>query len=742
MRYAQIIIDIASEAVDRVFTYRVPEDMALERGMRVRVPFGPREKEGYVLGFSDSAELAEDRIKDVLGPLEDYPALLPALIDLAEQIARDTHCPLAEALRLMLPAEMRGGRVRCKTEAVARLTIAGEALEAAIAACKNARKRKLLLELLSDGSEQPVSEISKLVKDARAGLNDLCQRGYAELVEREILRSPYPDTLMRVPDPALTEEQQQVLTELLPAIRRGTGAFLLHGVTGSGKSEVFIQAVRDCIAAGRGAIVLVPEIVLTPQMVTWFRQRFGDVAAVLHSRLSAGERFDEWRRIRRGLARVVIGARSAVFAPVENLGLIVVDEEHEQSYQSEHFPQYDAREIAASRARREGAVLVLASATPSILSFARMERGDYTLLEMRQRVHGRPLPQVSVVDMREELRLGNKGVFSQELVQKLDACLREGRQAMLFINRRGYAQFVNCRACGQPIRCPNCDVSMTYHEVDHSLHCHWCGSIVPMPDACPSCGSPYIRTCGVGTQRVELEVKKRWPEAGVLRMDVDTTGDKNAYMRLLSAFRAREAQVLVGTQMIAKGLDFPEVTVVGAVLADTSLNMPDYRAAERTFQLLTQVAGRAGRAEHPGQVVIQTYAPEHYAIQAAAAQDYRAFYRMEFDRRRRNLYPPFTMMARLLCVAAEAETAQRVSLQLLDKMQEFVRATPSLKRRVLFLRQDDAPLKYLRGRYRAQVLVKLLEHPDSRAAIEYMQQLSEMEWPCEVLLEINPASMA
>ena len=740
--YAQVIVDIASESVDRVFTYRVPEGMNIVRGMRVSVPFGPRSAEGYVLGLSDTAQLDESRIKAIRQPLEDYPALLPPLIDLAQEIARDTHCPLAEALRLMLPAQMRGGRVKIKTETAARLLIAGDDLQAALTGCKNARKRRLLLEMLSDGQPHAVAELRQLVKDARTGLNDLCQRGYAELIEHEILRSPYPDTLTPTPDPALTDEQQEALSELLPAVDCGQGAFLLHGVTGSGKSEVFIRAVRRCLQRGRGAIVLVPEIVLTPQMVTWFRARFGDVAAVLHSRLSAGERFDEWRRIRLGRARVVIGARSAVFAPVERLGLIVVDEEHEQSYQSEHFPQYDAREIAISRCKREGAALVLASATPSILTFARMERGDYTLLEMPHRVHNRPLPEVTLADMRKELRLGNKGIFSQALMQRMDDCIRAGRQMMLFINRRGYAQFVNCRACGEAIRCSQCDVTMTYHETDHRLHCHWCGASIPMPDKCPSCGSLYIRACGIGTQRVEMEVKKRYPSVGVIRMDVDTTATKDAHAQLLSRFRAREAQVLIGTQMIAKGLDFPEVTLVGAVLADTSLNMPDYRAPERTFQLLTQVAGRAGRADLPGQVVIQTYMPEHYAIRAAAAQDYRAFYRMEFDRRKRDLYPPFTMMARLLCTAENAEIAQAVSCELLDKLNDFLQKNPVLRRRILFMRQDDAPLKYLRGRHRAQVLIKLLEHPDSRAALEYMQELTQQGWPCDVLLEINPASMA
>ena len=742
MMYAQIIVDIAHSAVDQLYTYRIPEGMDLLPGMRVRIPFGNGKKEGYVLGLTSECSLAPERIKNVIAPLEDYPALLPSLVELAKEIARSTHCPLAEALRLMLPAEMRGARVRVKTETVATLAISGVELEAAIASCGRAHKRKLLLQLLSDGQTHPVSGLSELVSDARTGLNDLARRGLIRLEERELLRSPYPDKLGQIPDPVLTAEQQQAMEELLPALSCGNGAFLLHGVTGSGKTEVFIRAVRECLQQGKGAIVLVPEIVLTPQMVTWFRQRFGDTAAVMHSRLSAGERFDEWRRIRRGDARLVIGARSAVFAPVERLGLIVVDEEHEQSYQSEHFPQYDAREIALSRAKREKAVVILASATPSILTFARMERGDYMLLELPHRVNSRPMPEVSVVDMREELRLGNKGIFSQTLGDQLESCFRKGHQAMLFLNRRGYAQFVNCRVCGQAIRCENCDVSMTFHESDHSLRCHWCGARIPMPEHCPNCGSAYIRTCGIGTQRVEQEIRRIWPDVGVLRMDVDTTAHKDDLINMLADFREHKAQVLVGTQMIAKGLDFPEVTVVGAVLADTTLNVPDYRAPERTFQLLTQVAGRAGRAQHAGHVVIQTYLPEHYAIRAAAAQDYRAFYRQEFSRRRSGLYPPFTMLARLLCAAPDAETAEQVSRELLTRLEDLRSNRPDLKRRILFLRQDDAPLKRLRGLCRAQVLVKLLEHSDSREIVSYMQELADQSWPCDVLLEINPASLA
>jgi len=740
--YAQVIVDIASEAVDRVFTYRVPEGLDLCPGYRVKVPFGRMTKEGYVLHMTDSTELDPARIRDIIAPLEDYPALLPAMIRLAEHIAEKTHCPMAEALRLMLPAEMRGDRVRVKTESAAQLTIAGPALETAMQECKNACKRRLLLEMLSDGQVHTIADLSVLVKDARTGVNDLCRRGYAKLIEQEILRSPFPDTLRPAPDPTLTDEQHEVLSELLPAVNVGKGAFLLHGVTGSGKSEVFIRAVRECLKNGKGAIVLVPEIVLTPQMVSWFRARFGDVGAVLHSRLSAGERFDEWRRIRLGKARVVIGARSAVFAPVERLGLIVVDEEHEQSYQSEHFPQYDARAIAEARCANENAVLLLASATPSILSFARMERGDYTLLEMRSRVHKRPLPSVIIADMREELRLGNKTIFSSALTERMDKCIASGQQMMLFLNRRGYAQCVTCRACGESIQCSACDVSMTYHEADHALHCHWCGAVTPLPQTCPKCGSRFIKPVGIGTQRVEAEMLKRYPGTGIIRMDIDTTSGKDGHQKLLDRFRARQAQVLIGTQMIAKGLDFPDVTLVGAILADSTLHMPDYRAPERTFQLLCQFAGRAGRADKQGEVVIQTYDPGHYAIKAAAAQDYRAFYRMEFDRRRRDLYPPFTMITRLLVTAKTDETAQHVSIRLQELMQQFLTDHPALKRRVLFLRQDEAPLKFLRGMSRAQVLVKMLEHKDSQQIINYMQELTVRDWPCDVLLEINPASMA
>ena len=741
-RYAQVIVDIAASQTDRVYTYRVPDGMAVLPGTRVSVPFGNRALEGYVLALTDEAGLAPERIKDLGGTLEDYPALLPELMALAQEISRERHCPLALALRLMLPAEMRAGRVRVKTELAARLLISpGEAAEA-VKGQSRAPKRKLLLQLLSDGQIHPVSELRLLARDPLPALRALEEQGLVKLSDQEVLRQPFADVTVQEPEPELTPGQREALGEILPAIERGSGAFLLHGVTGSGKTEVYIRAVKACLKRGKGAIVLIPEIVLTPQMVSWFRGRFGDVAAVMHSRLSSGERFDEWRRIRRGEARMVIGARSAVFAPVEHLGLIVVDEEHEPSYQAENAPAYDAREIALSRAGREGAALLLASATPSILSFAKASRGDYTLLEMPDRVGASALPRVTVVDMREELRLGNRSMFSLLLQERLDACIASGQQAMIFLNRRGYAPGVLCRKCGYVVPCPQCDVKMTYHQQDGLMRCHYCGFTRPLPDTCPACGSRYIRPFGIGTQKVEEELRRRYPEVETVRMDLDTTAGKNAHQALLDRFRSGQARIMVGTQMIAKGLDFPQVTLVGAVLADLSLNLPDYRSEERTFQLLTQVAGRAGRANRPGEVIIQTYKPEHFAIQAAAAQDYRAFFRQEFARRRQKLYPPFTMLVRLLVESRQEREAREVSGMLYQRVKEILQENARLKRRVIFAREDESPIKRIAGLSRAQVFMKLLAHPESEELLRMLKKLSEEAWPCRVSLEVNPASMA
>ncbi len=742
--YASVIIDVAAAAVDRVFSYRVPAGMAVSRGFRVRVPFGPREKEGFIIDLTDTVSYDESKIKDIVAPLEDYPALLPSLIDLAEEIKAQTHCPLCEAMRLMLPAEMRGGRIKVKTETCVRLLIPLADVQEAIDKEKRSQKRRLLLSILSDGQAHALSEIKQIIRDPSDAIDQLVKRDMITTFERDVLRAPYYGEMDKPNDPELTLEQREALSELLPALKDPVTAkpFLLHGVTGSGKTEVYIRLVRQVLKTGKGAIILVPEIVLTPQMISWFRSRFGNDLAVMHSRLTPGERFDEWRRIRLGSARIVIGARSAVFAPVENLGVIIIDEEHEQTYLSDSFPQYDARQIAASRCQREGAVLLMASATPSVLSYAMSRRGDYTLLEMPHRVMNRPMPEVTLVDMREELRRGNHGMFSSLLMERLRVCVEEGHQAMLFINRRGYANFVNCRACGTVIKCPHCDVSMTYHSVGDALHCHYCGYELPMPSKCPTCASKHIRACGVGTQKVEEELNKLFPGAGVIRMDVDTTSQRNAHFDLLSRFRAGEARILLGTQMIAKGLDFPRVTLVGAVLADMTLNLPDYRAPERTFQLLVQVAGRSGRDEIPGEVVIQTYKPDHYAVQAAAKQDYRLFFAEEFERRKIDLYPPFTVMARFLCEASEPSVARETAEGIRERILQEIPADSPLRRRIIFIRAGEAPISRIKNYCRAQVLMKLLNHPDLTRMTEIFQSIAQEKWASRVHVEINPASLA
>lgn len=543
-------------------------------------------------------------------------------------------------------------------------------------------------------------------------------------------------------------QQQAAVAQLTQALRGEGGRFLLHGVTGSGKTEVYIRAIRETLESGRTAIVLVPEISLTPQMVNWFRARFGGDAAVLHSRLSDGERFDEWRRIRRGGARVVIGARSAVFAPLQNLGMIIVDEEHESSYQSDKRPRYDARDIARWRAEHHGGVLLLGSATPSLATYMKVMPGvrpvnRLTLLEMTERVKGRPLPEVRVVDMREELVNGNRSIFSGALIEGMRETLHEGRQVILFLNRRGYAHFVSCRSCGYVEKCEHCDVSLTFHMEEQLLKCHYCGFTKRMPTACPQCASRFIKQFGAGTQKVEEEVRARFPGVPVARMDMDTTSAKGAHERILGAFRRGETRVLVGTQMIAKGLDFPNVTLVGVVAADMTLHVPDYRSVERTFQLLTQVAGRAGRADFPGRVIVQTYDPEHYGIRLAARQDYRAFYFEEERVRRRALYPPFTVLARLLVSSKDGERAKNTAEALEKQLGAWLEQVPERRRDVVQYRALEAPLKLLRGEARYMVFIKMYARGASDEIVSQMEELEQQEYEpgVRVELEVNPVSM-
>ena len=746
-RYAGVIVDLSVEQVDQPYTYRVPQGMALMAGQRVLVPFGGRRLEGFVLSLMDDCPMDRSRVKEVIAPLEDYPLLLPEMLSLARWMQQKYYCTLSAALRLMIPAQLRGERVRAKQVNVARLAVDQEAGRAALEKKARFPRQARLMELLLEGPK-PLPFLSAMVPGASQAVKALEKQGLVCVISQESLRSPFRgETTRGGIDPKLTRQQQEAVDQVEAAMEAGGGRFLLMGVTGSGKTEVYIRLIRLALERGRGAIVLVPEIALTPQMVDWFRSRFGEGAALLHSRLSAGERYDEWRRIRRGDARVVVGARSAVFAPVENLGLIVVDEEHEHTYQSDKRPRYDAREVAGYRCQLAGAPLVLGSATPAIASYMKAMPGvrpenRFQLLELSERVFGRPLPQVEVVDMCRELERGNHSIFSAALQEALERCMDQGRQAMLLINRRGYSTFVSCRACGHVEKCDACDVSMTYHQSEGLLKCHYCGAVRRPPLKCPNCASPFMKYFGAGTQKVEEAVKALLPQARVERMDVDTTRAKDAHEKLLSAFRRRETDILIGTQMIAKGLDFPDVTLVGVVAADMTLNLPDYRASERTFQLITQVSGRAGRAQYPGQVIVQTYEPHHYAIRLAALQDYRAFYHEEVKQRRRGLYPPFTVMARLLVTSGEAADARRRALALESALNGFLDADPQRRKLVVQMRALEAPIARLRGEARWQVFLKLYAKPLADQVLREMERISRDEdKKVKTELEINPANM-
>ena len=742
--YAQVIVDIVHENVDKPYTYRIPEGMDIQVGHRVHVPFGRQEKEGIVLAVSEECTLDPDKVRSVVRPMEPYPAVLPENVRLAQWMAQENHCPLAETLRLMIPSELRRKTVRVRYHKMVALTVSREAaLEAAQA--EHSRNRAHILRFLCDGVPHSMEELRALVSEPYEALRQLETRQLIRIWQEELLRTPGQALHAgREEEPELTEEQTEVLARLLPAMESGKGHFLLYGVTGSGKTEVFIRLVRACLAQGRTAVILVPEIALTPQMVDWFRARFGSVAAVLHSGLSPGEKYDEWRRIRLGQARVVIGARSAVFAPVENAGLYIVDEEHESTYFSDRHPRYDAREIAIWRAKESGGITVFSSATPSILSFAKARRQVYELLEMPHRVGNRPMPEVQLVDMRKELQSGNRSMFSRPLQSALAACIGSGHQAMLLMNHRGYYSFVSCRNCGTTIKCPNCDVSMTYHLVrgDGKLHCHYCGNVMPVPAACPDCGSNKIRYFGSGTQKVEDELAKMFPGLRAGRMDLDTTAGKDGHARILEDFRLGRTQVLVGTQMIAKGLDFPQVTLVGVLAADMSLHIPDYRAQEKTFQLLTQVAGRAGRGQEPGKVIVQTYEPDNPVLQLAARQDYRAFFVQELERRRIALYPPYTAMARLLVESRDPMIARRGAEGLYARCESLLQAHPEYAECRILMHLEQPVMGFLRGKERWQVLMKLRIRPQLDGFVASVSAMAQEGLEAaDVYFEYNPSTM-
>lgn len=799
---AEVIVDVTTKAIDRPFDYRVPDRFKglVKAGMRVVVPFGPRKIQGFVTKIKEETDVQSGNIKDIVDLFDLSPVLTDELLELSHWLTEKTLSYHITALQSMLPAAMKAkyekeiqvlsaeelpqslkelfgqqesilyadippeqlkpiqkhvqkghlevryhvsqksGKKKVRTLQIA---VSKEKLEEKQEQLKkNAVKQKALLAFLLQSNETTflAKDLQQQTGASSQTIKALIQEGLLTESYEEIYRDPYRDKEFTPSTPLdLTTEQAEAAKPIHQAVSDDKHeTFLLHGVTGSGKTEIYLQTIDHVLQKGKEAIVLVPEISLTPQMVQRFKERFGSNVAVLHSGLSTGEKYDEWRKIHRKEVKLVVGARSAVFAPFENLGMIIIDEEHESSYKQEEMPRYHAKDVAIERAGRHQCPVVLGSATPSLESYARAKKGVYTLLTLKRRVNQQQLPHVSLIDMREELRNGNRSMFSEELMLRLKEVLERKEQAVLFLNKRGYSSFVMCRDCGYVEQCPHCEISLTYHRFQKRLKCHYCGHEAPVPAECPECHSEHIRYFGTGTQRVEEELTKVLPEARVIRMDVDTTSRKGAHEKLLTSFGNKEADILLGTQMIAKGLDFPDVTLVGVLSADTSLHIPDFRSSEKTFQLLTQVSGRAGRHEKAGSVIIQSYTPSHYSIELTKQHDYEAFYEQEMLHRRHQSYPPFYFLAMVTVSHEEVTKAAHVT----DKIVQFLKMNCAPNTRILG--PAASPIAKIKDRYRYQCVIKYKRENELASLLRKIQDHYQKEMEQKQLMisiDMNPYMM-
>lgn len=698
MQIAKVIVDIASSNIDKIFDYILDEPLAV--GQRVLVPFGNRKIEGYIISIVNESSLDESKLKHIIAPLDPGAVITTEQLSLAEFMKNRFYVGYADCIRLFLPPELRSGKVSdvfktiIKPKNVTEIKAYSETLK------KNATAVRGLIEFLVDnfnGVEQ--SFLNK--KFGSAPLKRLKELDLIDVDYLHVNRIPYNDEITTKKEVILTPLQQKAVDTILSDIH---GKYLIHGITGSGKTEVYMNVIKSVLNQGKSAMVLVPEISLTPQVLMNFRARFGEQVALLHSGLSAGERFDEWKRILSGDAKIVIGARSAVFCPITNLGVIIIDEEHDSSYFSESHPRYVTSMVAENRAKYNNCMLILGSATPSLVSYSKALNGEYKLIEMLERVNGQTLPAINIIDMGREVRLGNNGIFSNALQVELEKCIKAGNQAILFINRRGFASFVQCRECGWVAKCPDCDVSLSLHKEENVLKCHYCGNKFRVFNECPECHSDNIKYGSIGTERVVEEIHKLFPDVKVLRLDNDVTKTKDAHKNILAKFRAKEAQILVGTQMVAKGHDFPSVTLVGILETDLALYQSSYLATEKTFALVTQVAGRAGRADKNGVVILQSYSPNHYVYQMAKNYDYLAFFKKEINIRQVTKFPPFSVIVRILLTSEENNLA-------IQALKVYYNNVLSLKDKYpnafIYLNKMKSPLSRIMKKYRYQIIMRL-----------------------------------
>ena len=661
-KYANIIVDISHEKLDKTFQYRVPDELedVIKIGVAVDVPFGNRQISGYVVELTDEAEFDVNKIKPITGIKTQSVAIESQLIELAGWIKDNYGSTMNQALKTVIP-------IKKQTKAVCRRTLhlaipEKDAMQKlAFFEDKHQTARARLLRELINLKELDYSIVTGKLNVSSAVIKALVQQEIISVESTNDYRNPISHLAQKEYTISLNEQQQSVVDTVCQEYEHGQrNTYLLKGVTGSGKTEVYMELISYMISKGKQAIVLIPEIALTYQTVMRFYNRFGNRVSIMNSRLSAGERYDQFQRAKNGDIDIMIGPRSALFTPFSSIGIIIIDEEHENSYKSETTPRYHAREVAIKRASMNDACVVLGSATPSVDSYYSAMCGQYKLLEMKKRVSDKELPECEVIDLRAELKAGNRSILSERLQELMEQRLLNKQQIMLFLNRRGVSGFMSCRECGYVVKCPHCDVSLSQHN-NGKMVCHYCGYEIPTPTVCPSCGSKYISGFKAGTQKIEMMVQRRFPNARILRMDFDTTRTKDSYEKILSAFANGEADILIGTQMIVKGHDFPNVTLVGVLAADMSLHVNDFHAAERTFQLLTQAAGRAGRGQLPGNVIIQTYDPDNYAIEAAREQDYEKFYEQEIEYRQMMFYPPVWNLLLIICSSSSYEDVDKCS---------------------------------------------------------------------------------
>lgn len=730
---AEVIVDIAHSEVDKVFDYDCG-GLNVSVGSRVIVPFGKMKIEGVVIAIKQTSEFSANGIKKIIRLLDSSPAITKECIELLSFMREKYHLTKASILRLFLPTEMRKGKVREKLVTFVRVNADLDFETALSSIPQRSKSERGALEFMRDVKTCKIAELkSKFTNDS---VNRLVEKGYLKKEEKRENRTPYSSLEGYSKSVELTDDQKNAIASIEATNKRVT---LIHGVTGSGKTVVYLRLIREAVESGKTAIMLVPEISLTPQMFRQLKAEFGDNAAILHSGLSAGEKFDEWWRLRSGEAKIAVGARSAIFAPLENLGVIIIDEEHDGSYTSESNPRYFTFDVAKFRADYNDCKLVLGSATPSVETYLKAKEGVFNLVKLPHRINKKPLPEMIIADMRTEVRRGNDSAFSSALVSELEDCLKKGNQAIIFLNRRGYSQHVVCRECGYVAKCENCDVALNYHSVGNVLKCHYCGATYKMLTACPDCGSIHINYVGTGTQKVVAELKKLFPSARILRMDNDTTQNKEGHLKILEQFSRHEADILVGTQMIAKGHDFPSVTLVGILDADMSLFFSDYRSGERTFQLITQVAGRSGRAGDKGVVVLQTYNPDNPVLRFATKYDYEGFFEREISLRKTTSYPPYATIVRVMVESDDEEKG----VEALRKVYEGLSALRERESDAfLFFNKMKSPIKRLKNKFRFQVLMRI----DYKRE-DVLNQIYELSLPVSdknalVYVEINPGNLS